>query len=83
MTKTVAGWGRGAVCALLLLACTEADESPLDSPREVSVVAIAGGGSHSLAIIDDGTLWAWGTNGQGRLGLGDFADRRSPEQVTN
>ena len=36
---------------------------------------------HSLAIRDDGTLWAWGTQGQGQLGLGDVVTRSSPVQV--
>ena len=33
-----------------------------------TVVAIAAGGSHSLALCSDGTLAAWGKNGQGQLG---------------
>jgi len=34
------------------------------------VTAIAAGGNHSLALKDDGTVWAWGYNGQGQLGSG-------------
>jgi alpha-tubulin suppressor-like RCC1 family protein/phosphodiesterase/alkaline phosphatase D-like protein len=33
-----------------------------------SVVAIAAGGLHSLALCSDGTLVAWGGNGSGQLG---------------
>jgi len=40
-----------------------------------------GGLTHSLATKTDGTLWAWGTNTQGQLGLGDTTDRSSPVQV--
>ena len=29
----------------------------------------------------DGTLWAWGRNNYGELGLGDAANRSSPVQV--
>ena len=36
---------------------------------------------HSLAIKNDGTLWAWGDNGDGQLGLGDDDERYEPEQV--
>ncbi|MEL6615420.1 MAG: hypothetical protein AAFQ43_06755, partial [Bacteroidota bacterium] len=31
-------------------------------------VAVAGGGSHALALTADSTVWAWGTNGRGALG---------------
>ncbi|MHB8521669.1 MAG: hypothetical protein ACYDH9_13045, partial [Limisphaerales bacterium] len=35
-------------------------------------VAIAGGGYHSLALADDGTMWAWGLGSEGQLGDGTF-----------
>lgn len=35
----------------------------------------------SSAIKTDGTLWAWGNNNDGQLGLGDTASRSSPVQV--
>lgn len=34
-----------------------------------------------FALRTDGTLWAWGDNFQGQLGLGDSLDRSSPTQV--
>ncbi len=42
---------------------------------------VAGGNSHSLAIRADGTLWAWGGNTYGQLGLEDTADRLTPVRV--
>ena len=36
---------------------------------------------HTLALKNDGTLWAWGANDYGQLGLGDTARRLSPAQV--
>ena len=36
---------------------------------------------YSLAIKSDGTLWAWGGNAAGQLGLDDTTDRVSPAQV--
>jgi alpha-tubulin suppressor-like RCC1 family protein len=33
------------------------------------VTAIAAGGSHSIAVKADGTVWAWGSNEHGQLGV--------------
>jgi hypothetical protein len=43
-------------------------------------VAIAAGAYHSVALKSDGTLWCWGENGYGQLGLGigNFTDRSFP-----
>lgn len=44
------------------------------TPQVVSglthVVAVAAGDAHTLAVRDDGTLWAWGNNSNGQLGDG-------------
>jgi alpha-tubulin suppressor-like RCC1 family protein len=49
-----------------------------------SVVAIAGGQTHSLALKSDGTVWAWGYNIEGQLGNGTTsgAIATSATQVT-
>ena len=59
------------------------------SPRRVSdfpsqgrrIVAIAAGGAHSVALLDDGALYTWGRNAGGQLGLGDFEERLTPTLV--
>ncbi|MBI5508167.1 MAG: cadherin-like domain-containing protein [Deltaproteobacteria bacterium] len=48
--------------------------------------AVAAGGSHSLALKTDGTLWAWGGNLDGQLGTGctplaDCVDSWTPVEV--
>ena len=35
------------------------------------VRAVAGGGNHALALLDDGTVWAWGMSSSGQLGQGN------------
>ncbi len=34
------------------------------------IIAIAAGNSHSLALRNDGTVWSWGWNSYGELGIG-------------
>ena len=43
-----------------------------------NIVAISAGYWHSLAIDTDGTIWVWGKNSDGQLGLGDLVDRNTP-----
>jgi alpha-tubulin suppressor-like RCC1 family protein len=43
--------------------------------------AIAGGTSHSLVALEDGTLLASGSGDSGQLGLGDHAPRATPTAV--
>ena len=35
----------------------------------------------AAVVKADGTLWSWGTNQQGRLGLNDISQRSSPTQI--
>ncbi len=44
------------------------------------ITTVAPGHFHTLAIRD-GSLWAWGYNNHGQLGLGDTTDRLSPTLV--
>jgi len=41
----------------------------------------AAGGNHTVTIRSDGTLWAWGQNGDGQLGDGSTTDRPSPVKI--
>ncbi|MCK6695286.1 MAG: chromosome condensation regulator RCC1, partial [Thermoanaerobaculia bacterium] len=42
---------------------------------------VAAGGEHTLAIKNNGTLWAWGSNSLGKLGIGMQRDQYTPVQV--
>lgn len=46
-----------------------------------SVRLIAVGAFHNLALLDDGTLMAWGNNEYGQLGTGDTQPRSQPIPV--
>lgn len=43
--------------------------------------SVACGAFFTLAIAGNGTLWAWGQNSNGQLGLGDTTRRLTPVQV--
>lgn len=51
-------------------------------PRPVQglsgVTTIGAGARHSFAVGSKGTVWTWGRNSHGQLGLGDNANRASP-----
>ncbi|MFO1484682.1 MAG: choice-of-anchor D domain-containing protein [Verrucomicrobiaceae bacterium] len=46
------------------------------------IIAVSAGAAHSLAVDEDGKVYAWGENIKGQLGLGDLAQRLTPVQVT-
>ena len=64
------------------------DETTTDraTPVPVSglsgVVAISGGGNHSLSLLPDGSVRAWGYNYYGQLGDGSTASRSAPVPVS-
>lgn len=49
-----------------------------------NIIAISAGGSHCLALKNDGTIWAWGSNRYGELGDGKTSNGEFvPVQVTS
>ena len=59
-----------------------------DRPRQVTTPAPGGwasvraGGGHACAIRTNGTLWCWGYNDNGELGIGNHTNQDRPRQVT-
>ena len=47
------------------------------------VSAVAAGGDHSLALLSNGTVMAWGANGSGQLGDGTTENSDVPVAVSN
>ncbi len=64
------------------------DELSQGRPRQVTTPArggwasITAGGDHTCATRTDSTLWCWGINGNGQLGIGNHTDHDRPRQVT-
>jgi alpha-tubulin suppressor-like RCC1 family protein len=40
--------------------------------------SISGGGSHTASVKTDGTLWTWGLNSDGQLGVNNTTNRSTP-----
>jgi len=69
---TLWAWGWNAYGQLGLGEQTDVN---VYSPLQIGIYndwkVIAGGSKHSIALKKDGSLWAWGSNGYGQLGLGE------------
>jgi len=79
---TVWTWGRGDFGLLGDGTTTERHTpGPVPGLTGIVAVAVAIGGDHSLALKNDGTLWAWGNNFNGQLGDGTLNDAPTPKQV--
>jgi alpha-tubulin suppressor-like RCC1 family protein len=48
-----------------------------------NVVAVSAGSAHSLALLSDGTVRAWGYNGNGELGDGTIFDHAAPVAISS
>ena len=79
---TLWSWGLNN-CGLLGIG-TEGAGTCRSSPVQVpgtSWCNVRIGDKHTLALKTDGTLWIWGMNSYGRLGVNDSSPRSSPTQV--
>jgi alpha-tubulin suppressor-like RCC1 family protein len=81
---TVLAWGRNET-GQLGDGTTSDRSTPVAVVGLTGIVAVAAGGtpegSHSLALRNDGTVFAWGDNSKGQLGDGTTTDRAAPVVV--
>jgi alpha-tubulin suppressor-like RCC1 family protein len=77
---TVRAWGWNSKGQLGDGSITQ-HELPIQVPMLSSMVAIAAGGEHSLALNYSGTVWAWGANGFGQIGNDTIVDSHNPTPV--
>lgn len=74
----VYGWGKNSYGQLgngsnkmTKKVCVLSNELSLTQALGLPVIkSIASGEGHSIALAEDGTVWTWGCNGYGRLGVG-------------
>ena len=81
--NTLWTWGAAANGALGNGTTTPNKSSPIQVGSLTDWYRVVEGTSNgaALCIKTDGTLWAWGSNNIGQLGLGDVINRSSPVQV--
>lgn len=79
-TGTLYAWGHNGSGQL-------GNNSLLDSADPVEVLsgvsAIAAGDGFSIAVGQNGEVWAWGRNHHGQLGLGDRTSRTTPTLISS
>ncbi len=85
---TVDAWGSGAYGELGAEPAEEAEEegnadSPIPVPSLTGVAQVSAGSSHSLALLDNGTVMAWGQDTDGEVGNGTLEkSQREPVLVS-
>lgn len=78
---TVWAWGGNSYAGQLGDGTNVDKTTPVQVSGLTDITAITAGDFHSLAIKNDGTLWAWGSNSYGELGV-TGGNRNAPVQVT-
>ncbi|MBV1852838.1 RCC1 domain-containing protein [Catellatospora tritici] len=73
---TVRSWGADDVGQLGRGTVGAPDPLPATVWGLAEVRAVAAGLDHSLALLEDGRVWAWGDNQDGELGIGTFGGLR-------
>jgi alpha-tubulin suppressor-like RCC1 family protein len=81
---TVWSWGRNTQGCLGNGSATGTQATPGQVADFDHVIAIAAAKTHSLALKSDGTVWSWGDNSAGQLGVGTSPNKSlSPVQTQN
>ncbi|HEX8515963.1 MAG TPA: T9SS type A sorting domain-containing protein [Bacteroidia bacterium] len=79
---TVWSWGINAAGQLGIGTSSGDSNIPVQTQSLSGITAIAAEGNFSIALKNDGTVWAWGENFEGQLGNGSTTSGNTPVQVT-
>lgn len=81
---TAWAWGQNSAGQLGGGTTSSASETPakVSLPADRTTLQVSVGGLHALALLDNGDVYAWGSNASGQLGLGDTTSRSTPAKVT-
>ncbi len=76
-------WGDNSNGDLGIGTTTSVDRpDQVTTPAATGWASVAGGYYHTCATRTDGTLWCWGNNFDGQLGIGTTTGQDLPQQVT-
>ncbi len=78
---TLWAWGNGQFGALGNGAFNSATWNVTQVGTANDWSQVSAGSTFSLALKTNGTLWAWGRNNTGQLGLNNLVDQNVPQQV--
>ena len=82
LVSTLFMWGEDEAGEIISVPYTGDNySSPIQIPGTGWAKYISGGSKINGAIKTDGTLWTWGQNNYGQLGVNDTVQRSSPTQV--
>lgn len=76
-------WGSNDLGQLGIDELTWSYNEPVKMPYLERVISASGGWDHSLALTEDGYVWAWGDNRYGQLGDNTNLSSRKPVKVLN
>jgi alpha-tubulin suppressor-like RCC1 family protein len=75
------GFGNGGSGQLCQAVSQVSRSSPIQIGAASDWSRVYAGNSCAFAIKTNGTLWSWGSNSSGQLGVGDTINRSSPTQI--
>ncbi|MEJ5166944.1 MAG: RCC1 repeat-containing protein [Thermoanaerobaculia bacterium] len=76
-------WGSNELGQLGIDELTWSYNEPVKLPYLEKIISASGGWDHSLALTEDGYVWAWGYNKYGQLGDNTKLSSRKPVKVLN
>jgi|GEM_PF-2417527 len=79
---TVWSWGENSQGQLGNGTTTTYSLTPVQASGLTDVAAIAASSANTVALKNDGTVWAWGYNNMGQLGDGSTTNRTAPVQTS-
>jgi alpha-tubulin suppressor-like RCC1 family protein len=78
---TVWSWGHAPYLGNAAVTADTGTPGPVALPPGAVATAVAAGGRHSLALLEDGSVWGWGANEAGQAGDGSTTDVAEPVEV--